>query len=271
MPHCLHWIISAHFSFIHISFWFQIVNVMNTICQQCINELEIAHTFKLKCDKLNYHDRDAAPKQELCEMCGQIFRSAEFLEQHRELCRKTDPRVNAQTHNKQKAKKIELAKPQPRTNAAKNSSKSRTNAKSINHWKVERLERSGKVVVKSEQNGLVCPYCRVQFMAIGGLQSHIMWHRITKFKHKCSSCELSFINDNQLRRHATLDHWNDWVLTLLHFWSLCMPTMIRTNNCLALSHFENVTILPSNVQPVSFYAFPYTTNILLNKCYSVSF
>lgn len=193
---------------------FQIVRVMNNICQQCNAELQTAHTFKLKCDRLNYDGRDATPKQELCEMCGKL----ESLDQHRDICRKIKPTVQVQTHDKPKAKKVEQTK--PKINAGRDSLKFRMSTKNGNKWKVEKMERSRKMGkasmgVKSEPDVPVCPYCKFRFINVGGLRAHMMWHKIRRFPNQCSSCELSFLSDIDLRKHEKFDHWRYWIGALM--------------------------------------------------------
>lgn len=62
--------------------YFQIVNSMRNICQTCVKELDIAYSFKLRCDQLNYEGPKITSKRALCEICGQTFKHLASLEQH---------------------------------------------------------------------------------------------------------------------------------------------------------------------------------------------
>lgn len=184
---------------------FQIVNVMGNICHTCLEELETAYTFKLKCDKLNYENRDTAPKQALCEICGKTFKNIKSLKQHRDVCRKC--KSTDQTHDKSHTKKCET--PKHKSNIGGDGSlKFRF---TTNKWEVTQMKRSPKVDnalqdLKLKTNEFVCPYCEFKFLTAGGLHSHIMWHKIRKRKFRCSECKLVFLNDVDLRKHEKYEH-----------------------------------------------------------------
>lgn len=179
---------------------------MKNICQTCNEELETAHTFKLKCDKLNYEDGDRVPKQVLCELCGKTFKNAESLDQHHDGCRKNTPIFHTQTQHQSQTKPMKKAEAvKPKCNAAQGSLKFKISTNKENIWKVEKIDKAMNPI-KSDENGLVCPYCKYRFVNTSGLGTHMSWHKIRKNKFKCSKCALSFINEIHLRNHDKHDH-----------------------------------------------------------------
>lgn len=185
----------------------QVLNGMKNVCHSCLQELEAAHTFKLKCDKLNYASRDAASTQSLCELCGESVKNAE-LKQHHDVCSKK--RLPVRTHGKTQ---MTQAKEKAKINITREALRFRIAAKKGNMWKVQKLERTEKMdkatkttKTESNPNAFVCPYCKYQFLNDGGLRSHMMWHRIKKNKNQCSSCERSFLHGVDLRKHEKFDH-----------------------------------------------------------------
>lgn len=179
---------------------------MGNICQTCIEELETAHTFKLKCDQLNYECRDTVPKQALCEICGFSFKNIDLLEQHRDVCRKTKSTAQAHDHGKPHTKKSGISK--QKSNIGDDSLKFRISTKNGKITQMKRSEKIDKVLkdVKSKSNEFVCPQCEFKFLNAGGLHSHMMWHDIRKKKYKCSECKLNFLNDVDLRKHEKYGH-----------------------------------------------------------------
>lgn len=165
------------------------LNVINNICQTCIEELETAHTFKLKCDQLNYECRKTPS---LCEICGITFKNLEILEQHRGKCH---------------TKKSETLKRKSDIGGG-DSLKFRISTKKGMVTKIKRSEKNDNAVkdVKMKSNQFVCPHCEFKFLTAGGLNSHMMWHNDRKKQHKCSECKLMFLNDVDLRKHEKYEH-----------------------------------------------------------------